>query len=109
PIPCGGPVRPLGVPRALLAGDAAGIVSPLTAGGIHTALRYGVAAGHAIADFLDGRSGDPAEHVARLYPPFQAKRLLRAAFDHLRSDGLFNALLSTPPMRYAARKIYFHR
>ena len=34
-IPCGGPVVPLSAPRAILTGDAAGIVSPLTAGGIH--------------------------------------------------------------------------
>jgi flavin-dependent dehydrogenase len=52
PIPCGGLVWPLARPRALLVGDASGMVSPLTAGGIHTALRYGTAAGSAIADAL---------------------------------------------------------
>ncbi len=43
-IPCGGVVRPVATQRALLVGDAAGMVSPLTAGGIHTALKHGLAA-----------------------------------------------------------------
>ncbi len=108
-IPCGGLVRPLATPRALLLGDAAGMVSPLTAGGIHTALQHGSAAGHAIADFLAGRSADPAQHFVRQYPRFRAKRLLRWAFDHLQTDAAFNLLLATRPLRQAASLVYFHR
>src|SRR4030095_5871919 len=37
-IPVGGRVAPLSTNGVLLVGDAAGVVSPLTAGGIHTAL-----------------------------------------------------------------------
>ncbi len=109
PIPCGGLVSPHADTRVLLVGDAAGMVSPLTAGGIHTALRYGLACGHAIADFLSGRSPDPAKMVVLEYPRFGAKRLLRIAFDHMPGDWLFNVLLSTPLLSRAARKIYFHR
>lgn len=108
-IPCGGLVRPLASPRALLLGDAAGMVSPLTAGGIHTALQHGSAAGHAIADFLSGRSADPAQVFVGQYPRFRAKRLLRWAFDHLQSDTVFNLMLATAPMRRAASLVYFHR
>lgn len=108
-IPCGGLVRPLACERVLLVGDAAGMVSPLTAGGIHTALQYGQAAGHAIADFLGGRSLKPAESFTRRYPRFRAKRLLRFAYDRTPSDGLFNALLSTRVLRLAAARLYFHR
>jgi flavin-dependent dehydrogenase len=108
-IPCGGLVRPLATPRALLLGDAAGMVSPLTAGGIHTALQHGSAAGHAVADFLGGRSADPAQGFVRQYPRFRAKRLLRWAFDHLQTDAAFNLLLATRPMRQAASLVYFHR
>ncbi|MGH7470069.1 MAG: NAD(P)/FAD-dependent oxidoreductase [Longimicrobiales bacterium] len=54
-IPCGGVVAPVAARRVMLVGDAAGMVSPVTAGGIHTALKHGLAAGHAIADFLGGR------------------------------------------------------
>ena len=108
-IPCGGVVRPVAAPRVLLVGDAAGMVSPLTAGGIHTALKHGAAAGHAIADFLNGKSEDPRGAFVRSYPRFRAKRLLRFLFDHFQSDALFNLLLGTKPMRAAASIVYFHR
>jgi len=108
-IPCGGIVHPVAARRVLLVGDAAGMVSPLTAGGIHTALKHGMAAGHAIADFLTGKSEDPSGAFVRSYPRFRTKRLLRYLFDHFQSDTLFNLLLGTKPMRAAAGIVYFHR
>lgn len=108
-IPCGGVVHPVAARRALLVGDAAGMVSPVTAGGIHTALRHGAAAGHAIADFLSGRSADPCEGFVRSYPRFRTKRLLRFLFDRFQSDLAFNVLLGTHAMRSAASIVYFHR
>ncbi|MBS0386942.1 MAG: NAD(P)/FAD-dependent oxidoreductase [Proteobacteria bacterium] len=108
-IPCGGLVRPLARARALLVGDAAGLVSPVTAGGIHTALAHGLAAGDAVADFLAGRSGDPRREFIDTYPRFRVKRLLRFAFDHFQSDTFFNLALATEPMRWAAGRIYFHQ
>ena len=42
------------VARALLIGDAAGLVSPLTGGGIHMALEQWGRAGHVVANFLEG-------------------------------------------------------
>ena len=108
-IPCGGVVHPVAVRRAMLVGDAAGMVSPVTAGGIHTALKHGLAAGHAIADFLNGKSSDPSEEFVRSYPRFRSKRLLRFLFDHFQSDAAFNLMLGTRPMRSAASVVYFHR
>ena len=58
-IPCGGIVRPVAARRALLVGDAAGMVSPLTAGGIHTALTHGYAVRRAIAEHFAGRRPIP--------------------------------------------------
>lgn len=107
-IPCGGVVKPVAAPRVLLVGDAAGMVSPVTAGGIHTALKHGLAAGHAIADYLDGKCEDPCGEFVRSYPTFRLKRLLRFAFDRFQSDLLFNLLLATKPMRTAAGIVYFH-
>lgn len=108
-IPCGGLVHPVAMPRALLVGDAAGLVSPVTAGGIHTALMHGSAAGHAVADFLSGRSVDPQHCFVRSYPRFRLKRLLRFAFDHLQRDWIFDLALASAPMRWAAGRIYFHK
>lgn len=108
-IPCGGIVRPVATERALLVGDAAGMVSPITAGGIHTALKHGMAAGHAVAEFLEGKCDDPAQWFAATYPKFRTKRLLRFLFDHFQSDLFFNSMLATRPMRMAASQVYFHR
>jgi len=107
-IPCGGVVEPVAAGRVLLVGDAAGMVSPVTAGGIHTALKHGLAAGHAVADYLNGKCPDPSEEFVRSYPGFRLKRWLRFAFDHFQSDVLFNLLLATRPMRAAAGIVYFH-
>jgi flavin-dependent dehydrogenase len=108
-IPCGGPVQPVSRPRALLIGDAAGLVSPLTAGGIHGALQHGMRAGHVIADYLAGRGDEPGLWAARAYPRFRARRALRFLFDHFQADWIFNLMLSTAPLRRIASQIYFHQ
>jgi digeranylgeranylglycerophospholipid reductase len=108
-IPCGGVVRPTATERALLVGDAAGMVSPVTAGGIHTALKHGLAAGHAVAEFLEGKCEDPCRWFPATYPRFRVKRLLRLLFDHFQSDWVFNLMLASRPMRMAASQVYFHR
>jgi flavin-dependent dehydrogenase len=108
-IPCGGVVRPVATERALLVGDAAGMVSPVTAGGIHTALKHGMAAGHAVAEFLEGKCEDPSQWFAATYPKFRTKRLLRWLFDRFQSDWFFNLMLASRPVRMAASQVYFHR
>src|SRR5260221_14605967 len=95
------------MPRALLVGDAAGLVSPVTAGGIHTALVDGFAAGHAGAEFLGGRSADPQRSFVGRYPRFCLKRLLRFGFDHLQRDWLFNMGLASRPLRWAPGRLHF--
>lgn len=108
-VPCGGPVSRIAAHGAILTGDAAGIVSPVTAGGIHSAWNHGQAVGEAIAAHL--RDGGPApEAVADAAAPrYRAKRALRWAFDHLQMDWPVDLLLRTPPLRWAAEKVYFHR
>jgi len=106
-IPCGGPVREMARDGAILTGDAAGIVSPVTAGGIHSAWQHGFAVGEAIASHL--REGGPApEAVAiEVAPRFRSKRALRWAFDHFQFDWPFDLLLHTAPLRWAAEQVYF--
>jgi flavin-dependent dehydrogenase len=107
-IPCGGVVSPVAAPRVLLTGDAAGMVSPVTAGGIHNALKHGLASGHAIADYLNGRCDDPSGWFVSSYPRFRVKRLLRFLFDRLQSDAMFDLLLQTKLIRTTASIVYFH-
>ncbi|MGI9170188.1 MAG: NAD(P)/FAD-dependent oxidoreductase [Caulobacteraceae bacterium] len=96
-IPCGGVVSPVATRRALLVGDSAGMVSPVTAGGIHTAIKHGEAAGRAIAAFAAGQRDDPSRWFVQTYPRFRAKRALRWLFDHFQSDLAFNLLLGSTP------------
>ena len=107
-IPCGGPVRPRLRHGVLLAGDAAGVVSPVTAGGIHSGLRHGADVGRALVRSLE--SGLPPRASAiRAIPAWRRKRVLRWAFDHLQWDWPFDLLLASPPLRRIAEQIYFHR
>ena len=107
-IPVGGPVAPMAANNALLIGDAAGLVSPLSAGGIHTAMESGWVAAHAIADHLLEGGDAPATVLARHAPRFAAKRAMRALFDRGVPDAVFDALLSTRAFAALARSVYFH-
>lgn len=107
-IPVGGPVAPFATRRVVLVGDAAGLVSPLSAGGIHTALESGFAAAQAIADHrLEGAEA-PVHALARAHPRFAAKRLLRMLFDHGIPDAAIDAALRTRAFAALARSVYFH-
>ena len=107
-IPVGGPVSPIAGSYVALIGDAAGLVSPLSAGGIHTALESGFIAAHAIADHqLDGGE-DPGRVIAREHPRFVIKRALRMLFDRGIPDRVFDAALTTRAFTAFARSIYFH-
>jgi len=107
-IPAGGPVRPLGSDGVLLLGDAAGLVSPLTGGGIQNALHFGRLAGHSIAQHL--LDGGPLPHLEleRSVPRYGWKRLLRRAMSISPPNWVFEALLASPPFRALARTVFFH-
>lgn len=109
PIPCGGLVSPLSTHRVLLTGDAAGLVSPLTAGGIRLAFQYGRKAGGAIANYLQDGGPDPGALMAREYPRFGLKTWMRRLWSAAPPNAVLNATLFTPPMRALAQWIYFQK
>ena len=106
-IPCGGPVAPVAAGNVVLTGDAAGVVSPLTGGGIHTAHAYGALLGAAIAAHLDGRGPPPGEVAARCYPRFRLKRAQRRLYEVAGRNALFDLALGTAAARLAARAVFF--
>ena len=108
-IPCGGLVRPFASEHSLLVGDAAGLVSPLTAGGIQRAFHFGRRAALGICDYLCDGGAHPGAAMARVYPTFFGKRLLRLAMNLAPPNFVYDALLSTAPFQSLARAIYFHR
>lgn len=107
-IPCGGPVSRASRRGVMLVGDAAGMVSPLTAGGIHTALTLGRTAGVAISDHLLDGGRDPAVSLRHETPAFNFKRVLRRVYDLAPPNRLYDLLLSNPAFRAAAQSVFFH-
>ena len=107
-IPCGGPVRPMERDGAVLVGDAAGMVSPLTAGGIHAGLRHGANVGRMIVAQLS-HAGVPTAARAPAVPGFAFKRMLRWAFDHGQFDAPMDLLLRAHPVRRTIEQLCFHR
>ncbi|MEV4899885.1 NAD(P)/FAD-dependent oxidoreductase [Citricoccus sp. NPDC055426] len=112
PIPVGGVLPRISCAEGLLVGDAAGAVSPLTAGGLDPCLRL---SGHA-AEILDEalRAGRPEvlEHYdgGALRARFRKRLLLRQGLDALRTPAMASAAftaLRTPPGRALARRILF--
>ncbi|NBX02670.1 MAG: NAD(P)/FAD-dependent oxidoreductase [Alphaproteobacteria bacterium] len=108
-IPCGGLVQPFARENVILLGDSAGIVSPLTAGGIHTALHYGVVLADAIADYLHRGAEHPSLVMARCYPRFYIKQGMRMAFERLAPDWLLNLIITNPIFEYAASTVFFKK
>jgi len=107
-IPCGGPVAVRARDGAVLVGDAAGMVSPVTAGGIHAGVRHGASVGRALADALArSRPYDEPRHAP--VAGMAGKRALRWAFDHLQWDWPFDLLLGSAPLRRCAEQLCFHR
>jgi len=107
-IPVGGPVHPRAGDRVTLVGDAAGLVSPLTAGGIHTALESGFRAGRAIAAALAQDRGG-ALVVDPPAPDFTLKRWMRRVYDRVQHDRLFDLAIGTGAFAALAHRVFFHR
>ncbi|MFC9111932.1 MULTISPECIES: FAD-dependent oxidoreductase [Streptomyces] len=112
PIPVGGVLRRIGCAEGLLVGDAAGAVSPLTAGGLDPCLRLSELAAEVLDDAL--RTGTPhaLTHYsgAALRSRFRGRLALRTGLAHIRTPAATTAaftLLRTPPGRAAARRILF--
>ena len=108
-IPCGGLVRPWSAPGVLLVGDAAGMVSPATGGGIRLAFHFGRRAAQAIADHLLHLGPAPETVLARELPRFALKRLMRLGLDLPLPNLVVDAAIATAPMRWLAAHVYFHR
>jgi geranylgeranyl reductase family protein len=113
-IPVGGMLRRIASPRGLLVGDAAGAVSPLTAGGLDGAMRLSSYAADVIAEYLD--RGDATVLQAydgdRFRARFLSRRWMRHAIraaSHPLTMELACALLRTPPLRGLAAHVFFAR
>ena len=80
-IPCGGALARFADGNVMLIGDAAGWVSPMTAGGIRTAFRFGRRAGALTADHLLNGGAAPGVVLRHELPRFRVKAILRRGLD----------------------------
>jgi flavin-dependent dehydrogenase len=112
PIPVGGLLRRISCPGGLLVGDAAGAVSPLTAGGLDPCLRLSVRAADVLDDALRVGRPDALTHYdgSALRAHFRGRLLLRRGLAQVRTPAVASAaftLLRTPFGQAAARRILF--
>ena len=108
-IPCGGPVNPVAGDNVCLLGDAAGFVSPMTAGGIHPAIEIGRLLGISISDYLHDGGYPPDRIIKKHIPTYRYKKILRNMFDIFTPPNqLLNILLNNYLFRKSAQLVFFH-
>lgn len=107
-IPIGGTLRNFYNHNTMLLGDAAGMVSPLTAGGIHPAVHLGKLAGVATSNHLIDQDIHPAKIVAQHASAYRYKRLMRTTFDLTSHNTLYNIMLQNKLTKALAKTIFFH-
>ncbi len=112
PIPVGGLLRRISSPRGLLVGDAAGAVSPLTAGGLDPCLRLSDYAAETLHRALVRSEPGVLRQFdgAALRREFRGRLTLRHALAQVRTPAAAEAAfmgLRTPAGRAAARHILF--
>jgi flavin-dependent dehydrogenase len=111
-IPVGGVLRRIASPRGLLVGDAAGAVSPLTAGGLDPCLRLSALAARVTADYLAGGDTTALEPYdgERFRRHFATRIAMRHALSAVRSPALAEAACAAlrllPPL---AHHVFFGR
>ncbi|HST58612.1 MAG TPA: hypothetical protein VLK84_07990, partial [Longimicrobium sp.] len=113
-IPVGGVLPRIACARGLLTGDAAGAVSPLTAGGLDPCLRLSALAADVAIDFLaTGNEAVLAPYDGTaLRARFRTRLLIRRVLSAVRSPAaaeLACAALRLPPFRAAAHHVFFGR
>lgn len=113
-IPVGGVLRNIANSRGLLVGDAAGAVSPLTAGGLDPCIRLSTLAATVITQYLE--SGDPDAlrvYSGNLFRTRFASRLwMRRLITNVRQPMLVElacASLRLPLLRWFAWHVFFGR
>ena len=113
-IPVGGVLRNIANTNGLLIGDAAGAVSPLTAGGLDPCMRLSAFAARVVGDYLSsGNSQALSMYSGELFRARFASRLwARRVASSVRQRQLIEAgcaILRFPGLNRIARHIFFGR
>ncbi|HEY0724896.1 MAG TPA: hypothetical protein VGD41_13070, partial [Pyrinomonadaceae bacterium] len=113
-IPVGGVLRNIANSNGLLLGDAAGAVSPLTAGGLDPCMRLSAFAAQVVSEYLS--SGDPQVLSAYSGELFRARfasrlwaRRIAANLNQRQLIELGCTVLRFPLVNRIARHVFFGR
>ena len=111
-IPVGGVLKRIACRRGLLVGDAAGAVSPLTAGGLDPCMRLSGLAAEVISEYLE--AGDEAALArysgARFRSRFVSRLWMRRTLSSVKTPLLIEAgcaLMRLAPFGRLARHVFF--
>jgi flavin-dependent dehydrogenase len=113
-IPVGGVLKRIACARGLLVGDAAGAVSPLTAGGLDPCMRLSGLAAEVISDYLATNDAAALARYsgARFRSRFVSRLWMRRTLSSVRSPLLVEAgcaLIRCAPFKHLARHVFFGR
>ena len=113
-IPVGGVLKRIANARGLLLGDAAGAVSPLTAGGLDPCMRLSSLAASVVAEYLETCDASALARYsgARFRSRFVSRLWMRRMISSIRSPVLLEAgcaLMRRPPLDALARHVFFGR
>jgi flavin-dependent dehydrogenase len=113
-IPVGGVLRVIANRRGLLVGDAAGAVSPLTAGGLDPCMRLSSLAARVIVDYLgSGQASVLADYSGeRFRARFISRLWMRRLIAHVEEPALLElgcAALRLPLLNSLAGHVFFGR
>jgi flavin-dependent dehydrogenase len=113
-IPVGGVLRDIASDRGLLVGDAAGAVSPLTAGGLDPCMRLSTLAARVVGDYLEtGDSKTLAVYSGELFRARFISRLwMRRIIAEVQTPALVElgcALMRLPMINSLAWHVFFGR
>jgi flavin-dependent dehydrogenase len=113
-IPVGGVLRNIANERGLLIGDAAGAVSPLTAGGLDPCMRLSTLAAKVIAEYLEREDPNALEAYsgAQFRARFASRLWMRRLVANVRRPALIEAAcagMRLPVLNWFAWHVFFGR
>ncbi|OPZ77751.1 MAG: putative oxidoreductase [Alphaproteobacteria bacterium ADurb.Bin438] len=106
-IPVNGPLKRFFDDKIILIGDASGLVSPLSAGGIYPSLIFSEKIAGLLYDHLENNAPHPGLIIKKSYPDYRFKKLLRFVIN-LMPNFMLNICFYLPFFKQFATQMFFH-
>ena len=108
-IPNSGCLSSFAKENVMLLGDAAGMASPLSAGGIHPSVELSRIAGIAISDYLLENGPSPETVLKKVMPNYRYKKGMRNVVDLLNVENKnYDRFINNYLFKSLAKTMFFH-